>query len=164
MNSQPQEPEEPTSSQGPEFVPPLNDLPDNVGAADLPGPEATGLGDSSTMAPYDIPAQGPPKRYRNGVVWSWVFIGGLLTSIISPFVLGLATNNPDNSRYYGWFVLLAPLIGVIIGGVGLARSRTSENTTARSIYMGLLIGSALAVTCVGACYGIITGGFSGSGN
>jgi hypothetical protein len=116
------------------------------------------------MTPYDIPTESTPKRYRYGIVWTWALIGGVLTSIVSPFVLGLASNSADNVAYFGWFVLLAPLIGVIIGAVGLARSRDSQAPTPRSIYMGLLIGSGLALTCVGACYGFISGSFNGSGN
>ncbi len=158
MNSQP--PEEPNDvgnlppqpPAGPEFVPPLTELNSDDGPPTYP-------------TPYDIAAEPPAKRYRNGVVWAWVFIGGAVTSLISPFFLGLLSSAMSStSPNLGWLIVLVPLIGVVIGGVGLRRSRDDVNPTPRSIYMGLLIGCGLALTCVGACYGIIIGSFSGSGN
>ena len=153
MSSQPPEfPEPPEEVQpaaqsqgsiGPEFVPPLADA---------------GAGEPPAHSGYDI-APPPATRYEAKTVWLWLGVTALLLGVATPISTGLISRlmSPDTSVSYGWLALILPVLVAISAAVGLYLSRADEQPHKRSIWMGVLIGAGLVITCVGACFGVLSG-------
>ena len=153
MSSQPPEvPEPPEDVQpaaqsqgsiGPEFVPPLADA---------------GAGEPPAHSGYDI-SPPPAKRYEAKTVWLWLGVTALLLGVATPISTGLISRlmSPDTSVSYGWLALILPVLVAISAAVGQYLSRADEQPGKRSIWMGVLIGAGLVITCVGACFGVLSG-------
>jgi hypothetical protein len=152
MNSQPPEdadlpevPPEPDATpptDGGEFVAPLE--PDDTSPAPWP-------------AGYDIPAAQPVKRYQAKIVWLWLIVSGALLNLALPLTLAAIGSLSQSGGFPPAVLLIVPLVALIGSGVGLYQSRNDELPNRRSIWMGLLIGSGLSLSCAGICYSALSG-------
>lgn len=151
----PGEQDEPANPRGAEFVAPLE--PSLLEAPTIEPPMAEPSTAETPAAGYDIPATAPVKRYRAKIVWLWLVVSFGLLSLVIPLAIAVLGSMQSSGGFLPVVLLLFPFAALVIAGVGLAQSRNDELPDRRSMWMGLLIGAGLSLSCAGICFSALSG-------